>query len=185
MSDYRRYFVPGATYFFTVVAWRRRPILTTALGRRCLRSAFDKVRQAHPFELIAVVLLPDHLHALWSLPRKSSDYSLRWRRIKEEFTKGYLAEGGREAALGASRLIRKERGIWQRRFWEHLCKDEADLERHFDYIHYNPVKHGLVQKPGDWPWSTFHRFVGDGAYPADWGRRAAGDMSFDDLETGE
>ena len=135
MSDYRRYFVPGATYFFTVVAWRRRPILTTALGRECLRSAFEKVRETHPFEQIAVVLLPDHLHAVWSLPRESSDYSLRWRRIKEEFTRGYLAQGGREAAFGNSRALRKERGVWQRRFWEHLCDDEADLERHIDYIH--------------------------------------------------
>jgi putative transposase len=187
MPDYRRYFVSGATYFFTVVAWQRRPILANSLGRRCLRSAFETVRESHPFELIAVVLLPDHLLALWSLPRNSSDYSLRWRRIKEEFTRGYLEEGGREAPVGASRALRKERGVWQRRFWEHLIKDEFDLERHLDYIHYNPVKHGLVRTPVDWPWSSFHRYVSNGAYPADWGRLDAGPMPFDDLKhtTGE
>lgn len=182
MADYRRYFVPGATYFFTVVTWRRRPILSTPLGHRCLRAALEAVRCTHPFTIDAIVVLPDHLHAVWSMPPASMDYSWRWRRIKEEFTRSYLAAGGREGLRSVSRVKRQERGVWQRRFWERLCNDEVDRERHIDYIHYNPVKHGLARKPGDWAWSSFHRYVARGAYPADCGRLEAGVIEFDDLK---
>ena len=116
------------------------------------------------------------------MPQGNADYSTRWRRIKEEFSERYLAEGGHEAELSASRIRRKERGIWQRRFWEHTIENEHDLERHVDYIHYNPVKHGLVTCPCDWPFSSFHRWVRQGDYATDWGCTTAGPVRLDDLD---
>ena len=178
MPDYRRYFVPGATYFFTVVTHERKPFLTTPLARRCLRESMAAVRARRPFELTAIVLLPDHLHALRTLPAGDAAYSVRWKRIKEEFTQRYLQAGGAEGQRSASRQRRKERGIWQRRFWEHTIHDEDDFERHVDYIHYNPVKHGLVSCPRDWPYSSFHRWVKLGVYTNYWG---SGPMHFNDL----
>jgi len=181
MTDYRRWYAPGGTFFFTVVTYRRRPFLTDPLARRCLRHAFQVVRSKRPFEIVAIVLLPDHLHALWTLPRGDADYSVRWRRIKEEFTQRYLSEGGLELERTASRRQRNERSVWQRRFWEHAIRDEADLERRFDYIHYNPVKHGLATCPRDWPFSSFHRCVREHHYPADWGCSSAPPPCFDGL----
>jgi putative transposase len=108
-------------------------------------------------------------------------YSVRWSRIKEQFTRQYKKAGGQEGVRSASRRLRGERGFWQRRFWEHTIRDETDLERHLDYIHYNPVKHGLVSRPKDWPYSSFHRWVREGAYPHDWGCGPSA-PSFDDLE---
>jgi putative transposase len=124
MSNYLRYFVPGGTYFFTVVTHERRRFLTHPSSRRCLREAFTSIQIKRPFEMPAVVLLPDHLHAIWTLPEGDADYSLRWRRIKEEFTIKYISSGGKEGICSDSRLRRKERGIWQRRFWEHTIRDE-------------------------------------------------------------
>ena len=182
MSDYRRDFIAGGTYFFTVVTYRRRRFLTTDLARECLRVAMETTRAQHRFEMHAVVLLPDHLHALWSLPRGDSDYSTRWRRIKQRFTQSYLAQGGREGPLSASRRKRRERGVWQRRFWEHLVADENDFERHFDYIHYNPVKNRLADCPREWPYSTFSRWSAAGVYGTHWGCRSHGALDFSDLE---
>ena len=182
MSDYRRYFVAGGTYFFTVVTYRRRRLLTTDLARGCLRAAIEMARDRRPFEMPAIVLLPDHLHALWSLPPGDADYSTRWRRIKERFTADYLAQGGSEGPSSASRRNRGERGVWQRRFWEHAIKDENDFERHFDYIHYNPVKHRLVDCPRQWPYSTFSRWSAAGVYGPRWGCRSQGALDFSDLE---
>ena len=124
-----------------------------------------------PAEVVAIVLLPDHLHTLWTLP-PGDRYGLRWRWIKREFTRGWLALGGAEQQRSDSRRRERRRGIWQRRFWEHTIRDEMDMESHFDYIHYNPVKHGLVRRSYDWPWSSFRRWVCAGHYAADW---AAGD----------
>ena len=182
MSNYRRYFVAGGTYFFTVVKHRRRQFLTTDLARGCLRVALETVRGSWPFEMHAVVLLPDHLHALWSLPRGDIDYSTRWRRIKKRFTIDYLAAGGREGPRSESRRKRAERGVWQRRFWEHAIEDENDFERHFDYIHYNPVKHRLVDCPCDWPYSTFSRWAKARVYGTRWGCRSRDPLDFADLE---
>jgi putative transposase len=123
-----------------------------------------------PFETVAIVLLPDHLHAIWSLPRGDADYSTRWKEVKSRFTKRWLAEGGREAWVTPSQSRRGNRGIWQRRFIEHLIRDEDDLERHCDYIHYNPVKHGYAERPWNWEASSFRRFVALGQYPRAWGR---------------
>lgn len=159
----------GRTFFFTVVTHERRPILTTDLGRLCLRNAFLAVQRTHPFEILAIVLLPDHLHAVWTLPHGESDYSTRWRLIKSAFTRQWFNQGGSEGFVNESRQDKQERGVWQRRYFEHTCRDEADLERCITYIHVNPVRHKLVNRVIDWPWSSFHRYVKRGAYPPDWG----------------
>lgn len=117
----------------------------------------------------AIVLLPDHLHRVWSLPEGDADFSTRWRLIKTEFTQRWLAAGGSELDGTVSRAVKGERGVWQRRFYEHQVRDLADLKRCVDYIHVNPLKHGLVRRVADWPWSSFHRYVLLGEYPADWG----------------
>ena len=170
MPNYRRWYVPGGTYFFTLVTFQRQPFLTEEVSRALLRQAIEKEVAKRPFEIVAWVLLPDHLHAVWTLPPTDADYSLRWQKIKEEFTKSHLAAGGREGVRNRSRRTKRERAVWQRRFWEHTVEDEDDLERCVDYVHWNPVKHGLVTRVRDWPWSTFHRFVTAGHYGLDWGR---------------
>ena len=170
MSDYRRWFIPGGTYFFTVVAEARRPILATENGRHFLRTAIAKVRETFSFEIIATVLLPDHWHLVMQLPPGDSDYSIRMKRIRSEFTSQWLAMGLPEAPISEPRKSKGERGIWQPRFWEHTVQDEDDLERCCDYIHWNPVKHGHVTEVRDWPWSSFHRFVEQGQYEPHWGR---------------
>jgi putative transposase len=169
MPDYRRQKIPGGTFFFTVVTFRRRPILTIPASRRLLRAAWLDVRERFPFITEAVCLLPDHLHCIWTLPEGEVDYSLRWKEIKRLFTKGYLSEIGAGDRRNASRLKRGEAAIWQRRFWEHVIRDQEDLNRHLDYLHYNPVKHGLVERVCEWPWSSFHRYVRREWYPPDWG----------------
>jgi putative transposase len=131
MPNYRRNYVPGGTYFFTVVTYQRRPILTTALGRTCLRQALQEVGAGRHFTIDAVVLLPDHLHCLWTLPPRDHRYSLRWGKIKEAFTRTYLDAGGQEGRRTASRVRHRERAIWQRRFWEHTIRDEQDLKVHW------------------------------------------------------
>ena len=182
MSDYRRCFVPGGTYFFTVVTHLRRPILTDDLGRRCLREAIDTVRVKYDFAINAFVLLPEHLHCLWTLPTGDARYPLRWRRIKEEFTERFLESGGKEGPISASRRRRQERGVWQRRYWEHTVRDEHDFERHFDYIHWNPAKHKLVQCPNQWPFSSFERWQKLGIYDSNWGCQSAEELDFTDLD---
>lgn len=169
MPDYRRNFVPGGTYFFTCVTHCRRPILATDLGRKCLREAILDVKTNHPFEIVAIVLLPDHWHTIWALPPDDARYPLRWTRIKEEFTRRWLASGGNELEQSPSRQKHRHRGIWQKRYWEHTIRDEDDLKRCADYCHWNPRKHGLVPRVCDWEWSSFYRFVNAGEYELDWG----------------
>ena len=183
MPNYRRAFVPGGTFFFTVVTDRRAPILCDPPARIALRRALCSGRERWPFQIEAIVLLPDHLHTIWSLPRGDTDYPTRWAWIKKEFTKAWLSGGRIELPVNASRRRNRRHGVWQRRYWEHLVRDEVDLERHCDYIHYNPVKHGLVPCPADWPFSTFHRWVELDLYPRDWACSSAGPPRFDDLET--
>jgi putative transposase len=184
MPNYRRHYVPGATYLFTVVSHERRPILTTALGRRCLRHAFRSVSADRPFEIVAIVLLPDHLHTIWTLPSTDANYSLRWALIKERFTRRYFTLGGTDGTVTESRRRHRERAVWQRRFWEHAVWDEDDLKRCADYIHWNPRKHGLAASVCDYPWSSFHRFVRGGEYEMHWG---SGDPcpGYDEPEWGE
>ena len=164
MRTYKRAKVSGATYFFTVNLAKRREnnLLTAHIGH--LRNALQTVKLAHPFMIDAMVVLPDHLHAIWTLPPNDSDFSMRWRLIKAYFFKALPRDEG----ISASRLRKGERGIWQRRYWEHLIRDDSDLHRHLDYIHYNPVKHGHVPNPADWPHSSFHRYLEQGYYPANW-----------------
>jgi putative transposase len=159
----------GSVFFFTVVTHERRPILTSDLGRRCLREAIAWARKHHPFHITGIVLLPDHLHAVFELPAGDANYSTRWRLIKSRFTTLWRSRNGTEGHVGPSRQRSVERGVWQRRFYEHTCRDEADLQRCVDYIHVNPLKHGLVSRVVDWPWSSFHRSVQDGYYPVEWG----------------
>jgi len=169
MPQYQRSLIEGGIYFFTVVTYDRAPILTGNEARLLLHSAWMQVSERRPFTTVAVCLLPDHLHCIWSLPEGDPDYSRRWSEIKRIFTKGYLNQIGPGAERNESRLKRREAAIWQRRFWEHTIRDEQDLNRHLDYIHYNPVKHGLVKRVSKWPWSSFHRYVKMGLYEEGWG----------------
>jgi putative transposase len=169
MPDYRRWFVPGGTYFFTLVSADRRPILCDDAARGLLREALQTVRETRPLELVAVVLLPDHFHMVWTSPPNDAGYPTRLRRMKEEFTRSYLSLGGTEAPTSRSRRERNERGVWQKRYWEHTVRDEEDLKRCVDYVHWNPKKHGYVDNVRDWPWSSFHRYVKLGEYTCDWG----------------
>lgn len=168
MSQYRRN-LNGQTYFFTVVTEQRRTILTTDLGRRALRQAIKEVQSETPFHSIAIVLLPDHLHTVWELPAGDTDYSTRWKKVKTAFTKTWRRRGGPIYSRSESQQKRGEQGLWQRRFFEHTCQDDRDLKRCVDYVHVNPLKHGLVRRVQDWPWSTFHRYIAQGEYSNDWG----------------
>ena len=169
MPNYRRNRTAGGTYFFTVVTPGRRRFLTEKLARKILRGAFREIRRRRPFSIDAIVLLPDHLHRIWTLPEGDAEYSVRWNQLKKRFTRAWLAAGGQEATTSSSRASRRERGVWQRRMFEHTCRDETDLKRCVDYLHANPLKHGLVERVQDWPWSTFFRFVKQGEYSLDWG----------------
>ncbi len=169
MPDYRRYFVPGGTYFFTLVTASRFPIFRSAQARGILGTIMREQREEAPFETIAIVLLPDHMHALWTLPPGDDDYPNRWKAIKAKFTAAWLKAGGEEQPTGDGYRRQRRRGVWQPRFMEHTIPDERDLHDHANYIHYNPVKHGHVRCPKEWPWSSFHRYVEAGDYPEDWG----------------
>ncbi len=155
--QYRRMYVPGATCFFTVVTHERRPIFADAAHVALLRTVMRREMAARPFAIDAMVVLPDHLHAIWIMPETDADFSLRWRRIKSEFSRGLTKASGRAQA------------VWQPRFREHVIRNEQDHAAHRDCIHINPVKHGLVAAAADWPQSSFHRFVRDGIDPPDWG----------------
>jgi putative transposase len=180
MPDYRRAHIKGGTFFFTVVTNGRYPIFDDKSAIDWLKTSFKRVMLQHPFTLDAIVVLPDHLHCIWILPEGDSDFSTRWRLIKSDFIRNYLAASARE--ISDSRRMKKERGIWQRRFWEHTIRDEADLNIHRDYIHYNPVKHGLIDSPARWEHSSFNSFVSKGIYPADWGDAPRKELMVMDLE---
>ncbi len=184
MPDYRRWYIPGGTYFFTIVTNMRRPILCSDMARKCLHKALETVCKNRPVELVAIVLLPEHVHTVWTLPPGDVGYPVRWKRIKEEFTLAYLANGGWEVVPSFSRLHHGERGVWQRRYWEHSVRDEDDLKRCVDYVHWNPKKHGHVTNVRDWPWSSFHRHVKLGEYTVDWGAEDP-TPGYDEPEWGE
>jgi putative transposase len=169
MPRYLRPRMAGNTFFFTVVSFGRRKIFATNIGRRLLARAMVEVRSQYPFSLEAWVLLPDHLHTLWILPEGDTDFSKRWGLIKANFSRKAKPLFDTESLINPSRKQRRETTIWQRRFWEHVIRDKEDFQKHLDYIHYNPVKHGLVRNVRDWPYSSFHRFVTHGFYPEHWG----------------
>nr|WP_064495219.1 transposase [Pseudomonas chengduensis] len=163
MPNYRRARVPGATYFFTVnLRDRTSDLLIREID--LLRETVRATKTRHPVHIDAWVVLPEHMHCLWTLPSSDADFALRWKVIKFAFSKRLPAI----EMLSINQQNRRERGIWQRRYWEHLIRDERDYQHHFDYIHYNPLKHGHVARLADWPYSSFHRAVAEGIYPADW-----------------
>ena len=177
MPDYRRAYHPGGTYFFTVNLLERcgNDLLIRHID--LLRDAVRRVRHNYPFDIHGWVVLPDHLHCIIQLPHDDCNFSLRWRLIKSGFSKSLLPVERRSKV----RLRRGERGIWQRRFWEHLIRDEQDYVAHMDYVHINPVKHSLVGQVADWPYSTFHRLVETGLYPHDWaGSDFANELGYED-----
>ena len=173
MVRYRRNVVPGGTFFFTVVlADRRSSTLVDEIAS--LRDAFRLTRRERLFAIDAIVVLPDHLHMIMTLPSDDADFSGRWRRIKSLFTRDVVRGG-----LMVARNPRGEYSLWQRRFWEHTVRDESDFARHVDYIHYNPVKHGLVSCASEWPHSSFHQYGRKGVLPQDWGGVADGGADAD------
>ena len=170
MPNFRRWYQEGGTWFFTVVTCQRQPLFKNAPASQRLGNCIRSEQSTNRFENIAIVLLPDHLHCVWQLPRGDSDFSNRWKRIKSQFSREWIRHGGQEANISDKAATRGQRGIWQSRFWEHMIRDQQDLKNHCDYIHYNPVKHGYVDAPKDWTSSSFQRFVKTGEYEMDWGR---------------
>ena len=175
MVRYRRNFVAGGTFFFTATLADRR---SSALIDRvdALRAAFRATRRTCPFEIDAIVVLPDHLHIVMTLPAGDADFPNRWRLIKRRFTVAMT-----DASVPVARRRNGELALWQRRYWEHTIRDDKDFERHVDYVHFNPVKHGLVTRVRDWPYSSFHRYVRRGVLPEDW----AGDFCQNQTNFGE
>jgi len=162
---YRRIFVQGGTYFFTVVTYQRAKLFNITTNVDLLISAIEYVHKRHPFNTIAQVILPDHLHVIWELPEGDSNYPTRWYLIKSHFSRNFNKQSG---ILTSLRMSKGERTVWQRRYWEHTIQDDDDLDKHIDYIHFNPVHHGLVKSPGEWGLSTFQRFVQENRYAPDW-----------------
>jgi putative transposase len=162
MSRYRRLKIEGGAFFFTLaLADRGSDLLVRHIER--VRRAYAGVEKRRPFETVAICILPNHNHALWQLPDGDADYATRWSLFKSAFSRGLAPAPTRSA----SKITKREKGIWQRRYWEHAIRDDVDFERHVDYIHYNPVKHRLVTRVADWPFSSFHRYVAEGILPAD------------------
>lgn len=183
MSKYLRVRIPGACYFFTVVTLHRRQLLVDEAARTILKEAIVRVKEERAFEMPAMCLMPDHLHCIWQLPPEDNNYSVRWALIKSLFSKKYAAGGGAGLPPSVSRQKKGETGIWQRRFWEHRIRDEKDFWNHVHYIHYNPVKHGFVDRMEDWPYSTYHQFWDKGIYrDFDWGMFHTEER---DIESGE
>jgi putative transposase len=175
MVRYRRNLLEGGAFFFTVtLADRRSMALVEHID--ALREAFRTARSELPFAIEAIVILPDHLHAILTLPEGNADFPGRWRRIKGHFSSRLIADG-----VPIKRHANGELALWQRRYWEHTIRDNGDFARHADYIHFNPVRHGLVSRVRDWPHSSFHRYVQQGLLPADW----AGDFDDGGFDCGE
>jgi len=164
MPDYRRWRVPGGSYFFTVALQdRSQALLVDHVD--LLRETFRHVQASHPFHIDAIVILPDHLHTVWTLPQGDDGFSIRWQLIKAAFSRAMPKVEPRSA----SRRRHNERGSWQRRFYEHVIRNDDDYNNHVNYVHFNPVKHGYVQRPVDWPYSSLHRYIRHGILPPDWG----------------
>jgi putative transposase len=168
MPNYIRTYQAGGMYFFTLVTHRRRNLFSESKARAYLHDAIVQEKAQYPFDLTAIVLLPEHIHCIWELLENDDDFSRRWGRIKSRFTKAWLSHGGGETEISSTRNRHRERGVWQKRFWEHRIRSEEDLMHHVNYIHYNPVKHGLVRCPHQWQYSSFARWIERGFYRQDW-----------------
>ena len=173
MRRYIRAHTPGATYFFTVNL-QDRSASTLVDHVDALRAVFQDVKARHPFRIDAMVVLPEHLHAIWTLPSGDADFATRWMLARQGFTQCLVRQG----IDCPTRGVHGERVLWQRRYWEHQIRDEEDFARHVDYLHFNPVKHGWVARARDWPCSSFHRFVRAGVLPLDWGVAEMGEGKF-------
>jgi putative transposase len=165
MRTYRRVWSAGGTYFFTLVLAERRGNDLLVRHVDALREALRLTKRDWPFAIDGICILPDHLHCIWTLPDGDADFATRWSLVKQRFSRAVPVG----ESVSTSRRRKGERGVWQRRYWEHLVRDENDYRRHMDYIHYNPVKHGYVQRVSEWPYSSFTRLVQAGVYPVDWG----------------
>ena len=174
--EYRRLWQPGGTYFFTVNLLKRQGNDLLVRNIDLLRNSVKSVKHKHPFLIHGWVVLPDHIHCIIELPENDSDFATRWRLIKINFSKSLPSLEYRSKV----RKERGERGIWQRRYWEHLIRDEKDFANHMDYVHINPVKHGLVKQVCEWPYSTFLHLVDKGVYPMDWAGGLEMDLGYDD-----
>ena len=176
MPNYRRAWHPGGTYFFTVNLLQRHGNDLLVRHIDVLRETIRSVQSRHPFEIHGWVVLPEHIHCVLQFPENDPNFATRWRLIKMGFSKALP----KTERLSKVRANRGERGIWQRRYWEHLIRDDADFAAHMDYVHFNPVKHELVKRVADWPFSTFHRLVKQGVYPQDWGGGIETALGYDD-----
>jgi putative transposase len=174
MSQYRRLYIPNGTIFLTIVTYQRQPIFALPDNISILRLAMSKIMSERPFEINGAVILPDHLHFLWTLPSVDTDYSYRVSRLKVLFTRLFRGKKYQPTNISSSRIKHRESDVWQRRFWEHTIKNESDFEKHLEYIHYNPVKHGFVSCPHLWEYSSFQTWVKKGIYPIDWGCSCGG-----------
>ncbi len=179
MSNYRRAWIPGGTVFLTIVTHRRQPLFRDGERVEQLRRAIAKVKTETPFEIVAAVVLPDHLHFIWKLPSGDANFSRRVSRLKVLFTRSIVGVGASARADSESRRKHRESDVWQCRFWEHAIRNETELESCLNYIHYNPVKHGLVSCPHQWKYSSFHKWVKRGQYPIDWACTCQGQPSPD------
>ncbi len=168
MSHYRRASTPGATYFFTVITYKRQNILCQKPIREALRKAITDTREKYPFKIDAWVLLPDHLHCIWTLPKNDHDFSVRWNLIKRRVSRVCKNKYGEQSLQSPSKQKHRESTLWQRRFWEHRIRDRKDMNCHLDYIHFNPVKHGHCKQTSEWPYSSIHRYIKAGKYPENW-----------------
>jgi putative transposase len=165
--QYRRAYINGSSYFFTVVTEGRQKLFVNEMNVDILRQAFSHVMNKRPFVIDAAVILPDHIHCIWTLPPDDANFSIRWRLIKSRFTKH--CDNKYKIKPNLSRIRKNEQAIWQHRYWEHLLHDELDFENHVNYIHYNPVKHGYVNKASNWKFSSIHRYIKQGIISDNWG----------------
>ncbi len=168
LMDYRRNFQPGGTFFFTLVTAQRHRLFDDGAAVNLLQQVVREVKAESPFTIDAWVILPDHLHMIWTLPSADADFSPRWSKIKSQFTRRWLASGGREEPVSVGKRRDDRRGVWQPKFIEHTIRDEDDFIAHVEYTHYNPVKHGHASYPKDWALSSFHEYVKRGIYSMDW-----------------
>lgn len=169
MPEYRRAKIKGGTYFFTLVTYRRQKLFLFSENIALFLNSLNHIKRYHPFKLHAYCILPDHIHMIWELPEDDDDYANRISQIKGRFSKAYISNNGDRSDKSISRYKRRETSIWQRRYWEHYIRDEDDFQVHFDYIHFNPVKHRLVDRVLDWPYSSFQECVENDIYSPDWG----------------